>query len=359
MTQRIVILPGDGIGPEVAAAGERILGLLAPDLAVAHHLIGGAALEAEGAPLPDSTLAACIEADAVILGAVGGPQWSDLPRNRRPETGLLQLRQALGVYANLRPVRAHPAIAGRSPLKTEVLAGVDILFVRELTGGAYFGDKGRKDDVAWDVCRYSRGEIARVLRLAGRRARERSGRLTLVDKANVMETGRLWREVAQEIVASEFADLDFDCLYVDAAAMHLLTRPRDFDVIVTENMFGDILTDEACVLAGAIGVLGSAALGDGPAGLYEPIHGSAPDIAGKDIANPLGFLDSLTMMLDYSLGRAREAARLRDGMDHVMRAGILTPDLGGTSTNDEVAAAIADRLATTGSEDHEREAANV
>ncbi|MBK5920324.1 3-isopropylmalate dehydrogenase [Rhodothalassium salexigens] len=344
MSQRIVLLPGDGIGPEVCAAGRHVLDTLAPDLGVDEHLIGGAAVDATGIALPQKTLDAIEGAQAVLLGAVGGPQWADQVGASRPEAGLLALRRHLGVYANLRPIVVRPGLAQLGPIKPEISTGADILFVRELTGGLYFGDKGRTAHNAYDNCQYSKREIERVVRMAANLARDRRGKLTLVDKANVLETSRLWREVTQAVIAEAFPDVTLECLLVDAAAMHLLTRPRDFDVVVTENLFGDILTDEASVLAGALGVIPSASLGDGDCGLYEPIHGSAPDIAGQDKANPLGLLESLAMLLDLSLGRADAAGRLRAAIAGVIDAGVTTADLGGEAGTHAVAEAVCQRL---------------
>lgn len=343
----ILLLPGDGIGPEVTAAARRVLDVLGLGLRYEEAAIGGAAIEDCGLPLPLDTLAAARRADAVLLGAVGGPQWNDLPGERRPEAGLLALRRALGLYANLRPVRVRASTAGHGPLKPGIVEGTDILFVRELTGGLYFGARGRDAEGAFDTCRYSRAEIERVVRRAGDLARARRGRLTLVDKANVLETSRLWREVTREIVAADFADLDFDIVLVDAMTMHLLTRPRDFDVVVTENLFGDILTDEASVLAGSIGLVPSASLGEGPGGLYEPAHGSAPDIAGTGRANPIGMIESAALMLELALDRRREAAMVREAVDRVLADGILPADLGGRHGTGEIADAVIGRLART------------
>ncbi|MFQ5348528.1 MAG: 3-isopropylmalate dehydrogenase [Rhodothalassiaceae bacterium] len=345
---RILLLPGDGIGPEVLDAARLVLDRLAArsgfDLAYEEAAIGGDAIERFGTPLPEPTLAAAGAADALLLGAVGGPQWNDLPGEKRPEAGLLALRRALGLYANLRPVRVHPAAIEASPLRPEVVRGTDLLFVRELTGGLYFGARRRDAEAAEDVCRYTQEEIARVARRAAGLARTRRGRLTLIDKANVLETSRLWREVTGRIIAEEFADLDFAILLVDAAAMCLMTRPRTFDVIVTENLFGDILSDEASVLAGSIGLLGSAALGDGARGLYEPVHGSAPDIADQGIANPVGMIESVAMMLELSLGRREDAALVRKAVDAVLAQGVRSHDLGGDATTMAIATAVADRL---------------
>jgi len=289
MEALITLLPGDGIGPEVAAAGRKVLERIADrhghDFAFSEQMIGGAAIDACGDPLPADTVAACKESHAVLLGAVGGPKWSDPNAAIRPEQGLLGLRSILGVYANLRPVTVYPELAGASPLKSERLEGIDLLVVRELTGGIYFGDKTRDATSASDLCSYTVGEIERIIRIAARLAGERRGKLCSVDKANVLETSRLWRDTTNRIMAEEFPEIELETLLVDAAAMHLLSRPADFDVMVTENMFGDILTDEASMLAGSLGMLPSASLGESARGLYEPIHGSAPDIAGQGLAN--------------------------------------------------------------------------
>jgi len=357
MAYRIVLLPGDGIGPEVMAAGRRILETLAAlralDFKLEEHAVGGEAVDAMGAPLPRTTREACEAADGVLLGAVGGPAWNELSREMRPETGLLELRRALGLFANLRPILARPATVTRSPVKREVAEGSDILFVRELTGGIYFGEKGEDEAGAFDHCRYSPAEIERVVHLAARNSQRRRGRLTLVDKANVMETSRLWRRLTTEIVTRDYPDLDFETILVDAASMALITRPRDFDVIVTENLFGDILTDEASVLAGTIGVVPSASLGSGRRGLYEPVHGSAPDIVGTGRANPVGMIESVALMLEHSLGRLADAGLVRRAVSDTLKAGIMTPDLGGTDSTEQVAAAIAgamERLETKANE---------
>jgi 3-isopropylmalate dehydrogenase len=287
----IAVLAGDGIGTEVTA--QAVLALSAVASKFGHSfqykygLLGGAAIDATGEALPPETLALCQEAHAVLLGAVGGPKWSDPNAKVRPEQGLLGLRKALGLFANLRPVVPHPAVLDASPIKAELLQGVDIMVVRELTGGIYFGDKHRTATEAVDICRYTVAEIERVVRLAAQLALQRRRKVTSVDKANVLETSRLWRSVVDRILPTEFPEVTFEHMLVDSAAMHLLKKPRDFDVLVTENMFGDILTDEASMLAGSLGLLPSASLGDGSrGGLFEPIHGSAPDIAGRGIANP-------------------------------------------------------------------------
>jgi len=332
MKARLAVLPGDGIGPEVTREAVRALAAIAAhfghEFELTEYPFGGAAIDAHGTPLPEATLAACRAADAVLLGAIGGPKWSDPAAAVRPEDGLLALRRALGVYANLRPVRVHPALADASSLKSELLAGVDLVFVRELTGGIYFGEKRRDAGRASDLCVYTAEEIERIVRVAARLARARRGRLTSIDKANVLETSRLWREVTTRVVRREFPGLALEHMLVDAAAMHLIRRPRDFDVLVTENMFGDILTDEASMLTGSLGLLPSASLGEGRRGLYEPIHGSAPDIAGRGIANPLGALLSVALLLRHSLALEDEAAALEAAVADTLAAGVRTADLG-------------------------------
>lgn len=331
MAALIGILPGDGIGPEVTAEARRVLEAIGRTgghrFELREGLIGGAAIDATGKAFPEATRELALQADAVLLGAVGGPKWSHPSASERPEQGLLDLRSAMGVYANLRPVRPHPALASASPLKAERIAGVDILVIRELTGGIYFGRKQRDADSASDLCTYTRQEIERVLRVAGQMASRRRGRLASVDKANVLETSRLWRSVASELIPREFPGIQLEHLLVDAAAMHLLSRPADFDVIVTENMFGDILTDEASMLAGSMGMLPSASLNAEARGLYEPIHGSAPDIAGKGIANPCGTILSVAMLLRHSLGLEAEAARVERAVAEVLDAGLRTRDI--------------------------------
>ncbi|MGN6452170.1 MAG: 3-isopropylmalate dehydrogenase [Steroidobacteraceae bacterium] len=331
MRARIAVLAGDGIGPEVMAEGTRCLTALARlhdhQIELSVLPFGGAAIDAHGDPLPPVTLRGCLEADAVLLGAIGGPKWSGASASLRPEAGLLRLRRELGTFANLRPVRVHPQLADASTLKAEVIAGVDLVFVRELTGGIYFGEKQRDAGHASDVCSYSTAEIERIVHVAARLATERSGRLTSIDKANVLETSRLWREVTQRVIEHEFPQVHLEHMLVDAAAMHLMRRPRDFDVLVTENMFGDILTDEASMLAGSLGLLPSASLGDGRRGIYEPIHGSAPDIAGRGIANPYGTILSVAMLLRHSLGLQAEAAALETAVADALANGARTADL--------------------------------
>jgi len=337
MRALIAVLPGDGIGPEVTAEGVRALEAIA--VRFGHRfefetaLLGGAAIDATGEAMPAATLELCRRADAVLLGAVGGPKWSAPDAAVRPEQGLLALRKALGLFANLRPVVPHPAVLDASPIKAELLHGVDIMVVRELTGGIYFGDKHRTSSEAVDVCRYTVAEIERVVRLAAELARGRRRKLTSVDKANVLETSRLWRAVVERILPAEFPDVGFEHMLVDSAAMHLIRRPRDFDVIVTENMFGDILTDEASMLAGSLGLLPSASLGAGRGGLFEPIHGSAPDIAGKGIANPYATVLSAALLLRHALGLEREALALEAAVSQAVVSGKLPADLapaGGT-----------------------------
>lgn len=327
----ITLLPGDGIGPDVTASGRQILDAVASKYGhtFEYHeaLIGGAAIDAVGDPLPAATVEACETADAVLLGAVGGPKWSDPNATVRPEQGLLKLRAVLGVYANIRPVKIYPELAGTSPLRAEILQGVDMLVIRELTGGIYFGKKTRTETSASDLCEYTTPEVERIVRVAAKLASERRGKLCSVDKANVLETSRLWRDVTDRIMANEFPAIELETLLVDAAAMHLLSRPSDFDVIVTENMFGDILTDEASMLAGSLGMLPSASLGDGSAGLYEPIHGSAPDIAGMGIANPCAAITSAAMMLRHSLNLEPEAAAVEQAVGDAISAGARTADI--------------------------------
>jgi len=327
----ITLLPGDGIGPEVTDCAAKVLTTIASkhghDFKFDIQPIGGAAIDALGSPLPESTIASCKDADAVFLGAVGGPKWSDPNAKTRPEQGLLELRSVLGVYANIRPVKIYPELLGASPLRPEILSGVDMIVVRELTGGIYFGQKTRDEFSASDLCTYTVKEIERILRVAAKLAKTRRGKLCSVDKANVLETSRLWRSVAERVLPGEFPDIEVETLLVDAAAMHLLSRPADFDVIVTENMFGDILTDEASMLAGSLGMLPSASLGDGKVGLYEPIHGSAPDIAGKGIANPCAAIASAAMLLRHSLGLEQEATAVEQAIAAAITAGVRTADI--------------------------------
>ncbi|MGH8202469.1 MAG: 3-isopropylmalate dehydrogenase [Steroidobacteraceae bacterium] len=331
MKARIAVLPGDGIGPEVMLQGLRCLRAIAVAHGHQFELIelpfGGAAIDLCGNPLPGDTLKGCLEADAVLLGAIGGPKWSAPQAKVRPEQGLLGLRKALGVYANLRPVKVHPALLGASTLKPEILEGVDLIFVRELTGGIYFGEKRREATSATDVCTYTVEEVERIVRVAARLARQRRRKLVSIDKSNVLETSRLWREVTMRVMKAEFQDVSLEHMLVDSAAMHLIKRPRDFDVLVTENMFGDILTDEASMLAGSLGLLPSASLGDGTRGIYEPIHGSAPDIAGQGIANPCGMILSVALLLRHSLRLEAEASELERAVADAIEQGVETPDV--------------------------------
>jgi 3-isopropylmalate dehydrogenase len=336
----IALLPGDGIGPEVVAEGVRVIRAVAErwehKIELREGLIGGCALDARGTPLPSETIELCRTADAVLLGAVGGPRWDDPAAKQRPEQGLLGLRRELEVYANLRPVSVHPSLAAASPLRAERLEGVDFVFVRELTGGIYFGEKRREQtpggERAVDVCVYTTGEIERVTRVAAQLARTRRRKLTSVDKANVLETSRLWRQTVTRVLREEFPDVALDHILVDACAMQLLRDPKSFDVIVTENMFGDILTDEASMLAGSLGVLPSASLGDDTGasvrrGLYEPIHGSAPDIAGRGIANPIGTILSVALMLRHSFKLEQEARAVEQAVSATIDAGCVTADI--------------------------------
>jgi 3-isopropylmalate dehydrogenase len=345
-TYNIVLLPGDGVGPEVTAAAKAVLGVICDfyghRFQFEEHLIGGAAIDATGDPLPPETTAACLAADGVLLGAVGGPQWDG--GKRRPEEGLLGIRKAMGLFANLRPLQVSPVLAHRSPLKKEIVEGVDLIVFRELTGGVYFGEKTRTDDMASDLCIYTVPEIERVARAAFKTALQRRGKVTSVDKANVMETSRLWREVVTRIHAEEFPQVALEHALVDSMAMHLIRKPREYDVILTENMFGDILSDEISVLGGSIGLLPSASLGESGPGLFEPIHGSAPDIAGQDLANPVGTILSAAMMLRHSLDLEDEASSIEAAVAAVLAAGAVTADLGGELGTRAAAGAVIDAI---------------
>lgn len=338
-TYSITLLPGDGIGPEVVQETVLTLEALAPAFDLVFQfdtqLIGGIAIDETGSPLPDETVQACQQADAVLLGAVGGPKWSDPAAAVRPEQGLLAIRKALGLYANLRPVKIFPQLIAASTLRPDVLAGVDMLVVRELTGGVYFGPRQEGDEEAYDTMLYTRPEIERVVRVAARAARGRRGKLTSVDKANVLASSRLWRKTTTRLIQEEFPDLELEHLLVDATTMHLIRRPADFDVIVSGNLFGDIITDEAAMLAGSMGMLPSASLGDGKAGLFEPIHGSAPDIAGQGIANPLATILSAAMLLRHSLGEEDAARAIEVAVEKALDAGYRTPDLANTALPDQ------------------------
>lgn len=331
MKATIAVLAGDGIGPEVVAEGVKVLRSVAArfghSFELPEALIGGCAIEATGRPLPDETYSLCLASDAVLLGAVGGPRWDDLAAKVRPEQGLLAIRKGLGLFANLRPVRVYPQLVGASTLRPEVLHGVDILVVRELTGGLYFGERQEGEERAYDTMIYTRPEVERVVRVAAKAAQGRRKKLTSVDKANILASSRLWRRVADDLLRREFPDLQVEHVLVDACAMYLVRRPASFDVIVTENTFGDILTDEAAMLAGSMGMLPSASLGENRRGLYEPIHGSAPDIAGKGIANPLATILSCAMLLRHSLGLETEARAVEDAVAAVVAAGKRTADI--------------------------------
>jgi 3-isopropylmalate dehydrogenase len=337
MQATIVLLPGDGIGPEIVAQAKRVLDVVAKKFGhtfeMPEHAIGGNAIDACGDPLPEATLNACKKSNAVLLGAVGGPKWDDPKAKTRPEAGLLRIRKELGLFANLRPTKTWDELLDASPLKREIVAGTDILFVRELTGGIYFGESGRRPhasgEEAWNVMIYSTGEIERVVRVAADAARKRRGKLTMVDKANVLEASRLWRQVAEKVVKTEYPDLEYNVVLVDSMAMHLISKPREFDVVVTENLFGDILTDEASMLPGSLGLLPSASIGSSGPGLFEPIHGSAPDIAGKNLANPLATILAAAMMLRYSMAMNSEAEAIEEAVSKALKAGHRTKDIAG------------------------------
>jgi 3-isopropylmalate dehydrogenase len=346
MSYSIVTLPGDGIGPEIMEPTLELLETLG-DFGFQEHLFGGASIDATGVALTDEVLDACKHADGVLLAAVGGPKWDTTDPNKpRPEQGLLGLRKGLGLYANLRPVKPLPALYDASPLRRERIEGTDLLVVRELTGGIYFGEKMRTDTFASDVCAYSSEEIERIARSAFEAALRRSAKpkVTSVDKANVLETSRLWRQVVTELHASEFANVELEHVLVDNAAMQLVSAPTGFDVIVTENMFGDILSDEAAMLTGSIGMLPSASLGaDGP-GLFEPVHGSAPDIAGHGVANPLAMFLSAAMLLRHGLGLESEAAAVESAVERALAGGLRTPDLGGAAGTEQATRTVLENV---------------
>jgi 3-isopropylmalate dehydrogenase len=340
--RRVILLPGDGIGPEITGPAVEVLDTVAPGaFDYEEHAFGGASIDAHGTALTDETLEACRSADAILLAAVGGPKWDTTdPDTPRPEQGLLALRKGLGLFANLRPVKPLPALYDTSPLRREIIEGTDLLVVRELTGGIYFGEKTRTADSASDACVYTREEITRIARVAFKAARSR---VTSVDKANVLETSRLWREVVREVHAAEFPNIELEHLLVDNAAMRLVAAPRHFEVIVTENMFGDILSDEAAMLTGSLGMLPSASLGksDPPTpGVFEPVHGSAPDIAGTGMANPLAMFLSAALMLRHGFGMESEAAAVESAADRALAEGLRTPDLGGEATTAQATQAV-------------------
>lgn len=346
MAPTIVTLPGDGIGPEILAPTVDIIERLIGDVTFEEHLFGGASIDAHGTALTDEVEAACKAADAVLLAAVGGPKWDTTdPNAPRPEQGLLGLRKALGLYANLRPVRPLPALYDASALKREIIDGTDLLVVRELTGGIYFGEKTRTETDASDLCHYTTAEVERIARTAFEAARGRGKRVASVDKANVLETSRQWRQVVHEVHAADYPDIELEDVLVDNCAMQLIARPSSFDVIVTENLFGDILSDEAAMLTGSIGMLPSASLGAaGEPGLFEPVHGSAPDIAGQGVANPLAMFLSAAMMLRHGLGREAEAAALESAVDAALADGLRTRDLGGSAGTAEATQAVLSHL---------------
>src|SRR3954451_15626223 len=360
MSVRVVTLPGDGIGPEILAPAVELLRAFVPDVEIEEHVFGGASIDAHGTALTDEVLAACRSADAVLLAAVGGPRWDTTdPAQPRPEQGLLGLRKGLRLYANLRPVRPVPALYDASPLRREIIEGTDLLVVRELTGGIYFGEKTRTADSATDVSTYSVEEIERIARVGFRAARSK---VASVDKANVLETSRLWRETVRRVHADEFPNVELEHVLVDNAAMQLVAAPRHFDVILTENLFGDILSDEAAMLTGSIGMLPSASLGgddmaggdgggdrdagrgaSGP-GLFEPVHGSAPDIAGSGKANPLAMILSVALMLRHGLALESEAAAVESAVQRALDEGLRTPDLGGDAGTEQATRAVLEHI---------------
>jgi 3-isopropylmalate dehydrogenase len=342
MAPKVILLPGDGIGPEILPRAVEVLDAVGAELDYEEHVFGGASIDVHGTALTDETLAACRSADAVLLAAVGGPKWDTTdPAKPRPEQGLLGLRKGLGLFANLRPVRPLPALYDASPLRRERVEGTNLLVVRELTGGIYFGEKTRTADTASDTCVYTRAEIERIARTAFEAAELR---VTSVDKANVLETSRLWRAVVSELHAAEFSHLELEHVLVDNAAMQLVANPARFEVIVTENMFGDILSDEAAMLTGSLGLLPSASLGGEGPGVFEPVHGSAPDIAGTGVANPLAMFLSAAMMLRHGLGWESHAAAIESAVDEALAGGLRTPDLGGGATTEQATRAVLDHL---------------
>ncbi|MDX1966078.1 MAG: 3-isopropylmalate dehydrogenase [Planctomycetaceae bacterium] len=342
MDAQIVLLPGDGIGPEVTAEGARVLQAVAQRFghrfSMTTHPIGGCAIDEFGTALPDDTLQAAKASHAILLGAVGGPKWDDPAAKTRPEAGLLKIRKELGLFANLRPISVMPELVQFSPLKPEIVGGVDILFFRELTGGLYFGESGTRPakdgsgEESFSTMIYSTGEVERIVRLAAEAARKRRNKVTSVDKANVLEVSRLWRRTFERVMKTEYPDVQTENILVDAAAMYLISKPRHFDVIVTENMFGDILTDEGSMLPGSMGLLPSASIGSSGPGLYEPIHGSAPDIAGQGIANPLATILAAAMLLRHSLKLEQEAVAVEQAVRQVLQQGHRTKDLAGTGS---------------------------
>ena len=350
MKAEITVLAGDGIGPEITEHALNILNAIEKkyghEFILHDALFGGIAIDETGDPYPLETRELCKKSDAVLLGAVGGPKWSDPKAKTRPEKGLLDMRSDLGVYANLRQIKTYPQLIDNSPIENAKLKDIDILFVRELIGGIYFGEKEKTDDYAKDVCEYSASEIERIVKVAADLSMKRKNKLTSVDKANVMATSQLWRSVTTAMIKKEYPEIDIEHLLVDAATMHLLSRPADFDVIVAENLFGDILTDEASMLTGSIGMIPSASLGDNNFGVYEPIHGSAPDIQGKGLANPSGMILSVAMMLKHSLDLVDESKEIENAVEQVLNDGIFTADLSPHDhvSTDEMGAAILSKI---------------
>ena len=351
MKANITIMSGDGVGPEITQEAVKVLQAIEAvfdhDFSINEVLFGGIAIDETGTPYPEETQKSCKDSDAVLLGAVGGPKWSDPNMKVRPEKeGLLEMRSDLGIYANIRPIKTYPELIDNSPIKNRYLEDIDMVFVRELTGGIYFGEKKKTDESASDICEYSRVEIERITRVAANIAQGRRKKITSVDKANVMATSQLWRSTTTELIANEYGELELEHIFIDAAAMHLLSRPADFDVILTDNLFGDILTDEAAMLTGSIGMLPSACLGEDSFGVYEPIHGSAPDIANQGIANPCGAILSTSMLLQYSLNLKEEAQVIEQSIAGVIKEGILTKDLTDSNyvTTEEMGTAVSKKI---------------
>ena len=351
MKANITIMSGDGVGPEITREAVKVLQAIGSvfdhNFSLDEVLFGGIAIDETGTPYPEETQKSCKNSDAVLLGAVGGPKWSDPNMKVRPEKeGLLEMRADLGIYANIRPIKTYPELIDNSPIKNRYLENIDMVFVRELTGGIYFGEKKKSDTSASDICEYSKVEIERIARVAANIAQNRRKKITSVDKANVMATSQLWRSTTTELIKKEYNELELEHIFIDAATMHLLSRPADFDVILTDNLFGDILTDEAAMLTGSIGMLPSACLGENSFGVYEPIHGSAPDIANQGIANPCGAILSAAMLLQYSLNLKEEAQAIEQSIGGVIREGILTKDLTDSSyvSTEEMGTAVAKKI---------------
>ena len=351
MKANITIMSGDGVGPEITREAVKVLQAIGSvfdhNFSLDEVLFGGIAIDETGTPYPEKTQQACKNSDAVLLGAVGGPKWSDPNMKVRPEKeGLLEMRADLGIYANIRPIKTYRELIDNSPIKNRYLENIDMVFVRELTGGIYFGEKKKSDTSASDICEYSKLEIERIARVAANIAQNRRKKITSVDKANVMATSQLWRSTTTELIAKEYNELELEHIFIDAATMHLLSRPADFDVILTDNLFGDILTDEAAMLTGSIGMLPSACLGENSFGVYEPIHGSAPDIANQGIANPCGAILSAAMLLQYSLNLKEEAQVIEQSVSGVIEDGVLTKDLteSGYVSTEEMGTAVTEKI---------------